>query len=233
MWTPANTSLAWWTAALWLHSPHSAPELGESFADHRGHQAYKSGLKKSRPWYHQRTEANVLSPVWEIFYLFPLADSGEWELYLFHLLMCLKHTLFFSYTCSNCRAMAGPRKSEGLCWDTLLASQTARFVMLCSISHPHGPLTHQACQLVEVSPLRWGGCYPCNKNWAVCRWWDWEKRSRRFPYKWIREPGGSQQGSRYQEGIAFPGSSAQSAQSHLCFPVQSNKCLTTIPVSCR
>lgn len=117
MWTPANTSLAWWTAALWLHSPHSAPELGESFADLRGHQAYQSGLKKRRPQWHHGTEANVLSPVWEMFYHFPLAGSGEWELYRFNLLMCLKYTPFFPHTHSaiaelwllqvNQRAFAG------------------------------------------------------------------------------------------------------------------------------
>lgn len=66
------------------------------------------------------------------------------------------------HTHSNCRAMAGLDKSQSLCWDTLLASQTARFMMLCSISHPYGslPLRH----------VRWQSSVLCG-GWLLLALW--------------------------------------------------------------
>lgn len=156
MWTSANKGLAWRAAALWLHSPHSASEPGESFADHRRCQAYQSGLKKGvhNTTRGQRQMHFLLSEKCFIFFSSLISENGNC---LFSFAdTCEIHTVvFFSSMFRSCREMAGPATSEDLYLDTFLVSQIRRLLMLGCISYPHGSLTSRACQLMLLSPLWW------------------------------------------------------------------------------
>lgn len=126
----------------------------------QGTSSLPKWLEKKRQRYHQRTEENVLSLVSDMFCLFPLADSGEWELYLFNLLMCLRYTLPPPppiHTHSNCRAIAGLDKSQSLLLRNTSGWNTPKLQDLwCyAVSHPYGSLPPQACQVAELSPLWW------------------------------------------------------------------------------
>lgn len=83
----------------------------------------------------QRQMYFLLSEKWFIFFPWLILESGNC---IFFICWCVWSTHLFSHTRS---AVTGPGRREGLCWGTLLASQTARLRMLYSISHPHGPLT--------------------------------------------------------------------------------------------
>lgn len=146
MWTPANTSPARWTAALWLHSPHSASELSEGFADLRGHQAYQSGLKKGdhNITRGQRKMYFLLSQTCFVFFPWLILESGDY-IFLSHWCVWDTHVFPPIHTHSNCRAMAGLDKSQSPSEIHFWPSQTARFMMLCSISHPYVSFTPQAC----------------------------------------------------------------------------------------
>lgn len=148
MWTPANTSLAWWTAALWLHSPHSASELGESFADLRGHQAYQSGLKKGDHDITRGQRKMYFFLFQKCFVFFPqlILESGNC---IFVIYWCVWDTHFFSpYTLSNCRAMAGLDKSQSVCWDILWPPklQDLWCYVVSHILMPPYPLRHARWQ---------------------------------------------------------------------------------------
>lgn len=224
MWTPANTGLAWWTAALWLHSPHSALELGEGFADHRGRQAYQSGLNEQRPQYQHGTEKNVLSPIKL------LVDSVELELCLFHLLICLKYTFFFflihAQKLQIWLVQIDQRASaEVLCQYLKLQDlwcYAVSSIFVVPSCPRHGAQSFVVAWLlplslelgiVQVLRMRKG-------NWDTSLWVN-------------KQVWGAPMSLRLSGENCLSGKLCSISMSSMCFLVGSNKCLTTIPVSCR